>query len=141
MRGTPERVSSSSPARPLSRYRLRQPTTVTRDTPTLCAIEVFDSPSAANNRIRDRRANGSRNWRVSRRGAEHVGCARRGVARTQAKASTSRLKVASAGSTSLSPWKKTASSIFISLEASQLSVSVVPDGAVTGHYQPEADQP
>lgn len=54
VRGLPERESSSSPARPLSRYRLRQPTTVTRDTLTLCAIEVFDSPSAANNRIRDR---------------------------------------------------------------------------------------
>ena len=49
-------------------------------------------------------ANGSRNWRVSRRGAEHVGCAQRGAARTQAKASTSRLKVACASSMCLSEW-------------------------------------
>src|ERR1019366_7188097 len=47
VRGLPERGSSSSPGRPLSRYRLRQPTTVTRDTPTLSAIEVFDSPSGS----------------------------------------------------------------------------------------------
>ena len=47
---------------------------------------------------------GYRNWRVSRRGAEHVGCAQRGAARTQAKASTSRLKVACASSMCLSEW-------------------------------------
>jgi hypothetical protein len=63
---------------------------------------------------------------VSRRGAEHVGCARRGAVRAQAKASTSRLKVAIAVSMSLSPCMKTASSIFISVEASQATVSVVP---------------
>src|SRR3954451_6087085 len=56
-RGRPERGSSSKPARTLAWYRSRQDSTVGRDTPTLSAIAVFDSPSAASSTIPARCAN------------------------------------------------------------------------------------
>jgi len=60
VRGRPERGSSASPAIPLVAYRSRQPITVGRDTPTVSAIAVFDTPSAANSTIRARCARPAR---------------------------------------------------------------------------------
>jgi len=52
--GRPERDKSPRPAMPASEYRVRQRITVGRETPTIAAIAVFDTPWAASNTIRAR---------------------------------------------------------------------------------------
>lgn len=54
LRGRPERGSSTSPARPPRRYRSRHAITVGRETPTRCAISVFDRPCPPSSTIRAR---------------------------------------------------------------------------------------